>query len=551
MNGADLPTQDKSAHTPLARIRIARLTRQVAATPPNGSQGETFPLNLIGALPAREDSGVILAACDSHYYWRFAITLVLSIERHATPQRMHLHLCEPDQATLRHVDRLAEQLNHVRLSWTADDGKLADAVPSRDVYYSAARFLVAPLVLEATKAPLLCIDADAIAMKPIWPAYEAARRDADILLFQQRSTLARKVFPGAVGINPTPGGFQFSKALARSLAAVLTTGPTDHFDQLTLRYLLSEMERRTAVVVKDMPLSLMDYGYDDASVIWTPKGQGGKSADTYHRARQEIAGLFPNVERKRRPEASPAQPVSAEGASDSNDRPCDGPGTKAALPSPRLARIAERHGRWVDQLDLRNRPWLILGSAPDPTIPPEIAATHARIDINNAGRTAAAMGLGRADLTVRAKKKSWEEHRHVDTRGLIWLHSKPAFLLKLFLLTKPYDHIGSVIELSRPDRDAIVTYVAGTSVQSIGDLGKVTNGIAAACYGLLLGVPRIVLAGISLSKVGHSYDDLGRRRRQVDEDAFILDCLKDDPRLFTTEADLASDTGIQLLGKAG
>jgi hypothetical protein len=532
----------------LARIRIARLAHKMAATA-NGGQAQPIPLELIGALPAREESGIILAACNIHYYWRFAITLVLSMERHAVPQRMHLHLCEPDRGTLRHVDRLSRQLGHVRLSWTADDGKLAQAVPSRDVYYSAARFLVAPQVLQATKAPLLCIDADAIAMKPIWPEFEAARQDADILLFQQRSKVVRKVFPGAVGINPTPEGLRFAKTLARSLAAVLATSPTDHFDQLTLRYLLSGLERRSAIAVKHMPLSLMDYRFNDGSAVWMPKGQGGKSAEAYHRARQEIVGLFPNIERKR-PEPSEARPVGAEGLTDSDGQPQTAPEPKTALPSPRLVRVVERHGRWVDQLELRNRPWLILGSAPDPTIPPEIAATHARIDINNAGRTAAAMGLGRADLTIRAKKKSWEEHRHVDTRGLIWLHSKPAFLLRLFLLTKRYDHIGSVIELTRPDRDAIVTHVAGTSVQSIGDLGKVTNGIAAACYGLLLGVPQIVLAGISLSKVGHSYDDLGRRRRQVDEDAFILDRLKDDPRLFTTEGDLASDTGIRLLGKA-
>jgi hypothetical protein len=205
-----------------------------------------------------------------------------------------------------------------------------------------------------------------------------------------------------------------------------------------------------------------------------------------------------------------------------------------------------RHGRWLESLGIRDKPWLILGSAPAPSIPAGILGSHARIDINNAGRTAAALGLGRADLTIRAKKKSWQEHPHVDTAGLIWLHALPALALRLLLLNKPYDYIGHVIGLGRPVRDAIVTHVAGASVESIGDLGKVTNGVAAICYGLLLGVPAIVVAGISLSATGHSYDQLDRRRRQVDEDSFILGRLRDRPELFTTEPELARDSGLRL-----
>ncbi|MCO6050958.1 hypothetical protein NGM99_14335 [Mesorhizobium sp. RP14(2022)] len=216
-----------------------------------------------------------------------------------------------------------------------------------------------------------------------------------------------------------------------------------------------------------------------------------------------------------------------------------------------LDRIARRHRPWLESLGIRSKPWLILGSAPDPTLPPAIFGTHARIDINNVGRTAQALGLGRADLTVRARKKSWEEHAHVDTNGLLWMHTWPRFMMRLPLIGKSYDHIGSVMPLKRPERDLIVSHIAGASPQSIGDLGKVTNGVAAACYAMFLGVPRIVLAGISLSKVGHSYDELGRRRRQVDEDAFILERLKTRADLFTTEPDLAEDAGIKLWAPKG
>ncbi|MCB8837075.1 hypothetical protein [Aurantimonas sp. VKM B-3413] len=224
---------------------------------------------------------------------------------------------------------------------------------------------------------------------------------------------------------------------------------------------------------------------------------------------------------------------------------------RASTEAPWIARYRLRHRRWLEKLGILDKPWLIFGAAPNPTVPAElVSGTYARVDINNAGRTAAELGLGPADLTLRAKKKSWQEHPHLDTRGLLWIHTAPAMFLRLLLLNKPYDSIGTVAPFRRRDRDLIVTEVAGVSASTVGDLGKVSNGVAAICYGLLLGVPSIVAAGISLSKMGHSYDDLGRTRRQIDEDRLILGRLKADPRLSTTEPDLAAETGIRLWGEA-
>lgn len=211
-----------------------------------------------------------------------------------------------------------------------------------------------------------------------------------------------------------------------------------------------------------------------------------------------------------------------------------------------LHKLLSSHSRWLRGLGLLDKPWLILGSAPSPTIPASLAATHLRIDINNAGRTAAELGLGRAALTLRAKHKSWQEHPKLDTGALLWIHDYPVLLLKLLLLFRPHTYIGSLATMTREERQAVVTQVSGASLASIGDWGKVTNGVAAICYGLLLGVPEIVVAGLSLSKAGHSYDHLARERRQMQEDAFVLNRLKDHPRLLTTEADLANDSGLRL-----
>lgn len=209
--------------------------------------------------------------------------------------------------------------------------------------------------------------------------------------------------------------------------------------------------------------------------------------------------------------------------------------------------FAARRGPWFASLGLTERPWLILGSGPEPTVPRELLAAHARVDINNVGRTAQAMGLGRADLTIRAKRKSWTEHTALDTHGLLWIHDLPTPLLRAILAFKPHRHVGTVRPIGKQERDRLVAEVSGVALDGVGAWGKVTNGVAAICMGLALGAPRIVVAGMSLSKSGHSYDALGRTRRQVDEDRIVLESLRHRAELWTTERDLAAEAGLQLV----
>jgi hypothetical protein len=212
----------------------------------------------------------------------------------------------------------------------------------------------------------------------------------------------------------------------------------------------------------------------------------------------------------------------------------------------RWSEFRSRQRKWLSGLGIVDRPWLILGAAPSPTMPEGIFSTHARVDINNAGLTARSLGLGPADLTIRKKSKSWAEYPDLNTRGLLWYNTSPTWLLRLQLLTRPRVRVGSIMTFKRSDRDGIVEMLAGESLQGAGDIGKATNGVAGLCYALFVGVPQIVLCGISLSKQGHSYNELARKRLQVSEDAFVLSKLKDRPEVFTTEPGLAAEAGIKL-----
>ena len=209
-------------------------------------------------------------------------------------------------------------------------------------------------------------------------------------------------------------------------------------------------------------------------------------------------------------------------------------------------KLRAKHLDWLGPLGVLDRPWLVLGSAPGPTLPAELVAESARIDINNAGRTAAALGLGRADLTIRAHRKSWEEHPALDSKGLLWVSDYPTLWMRWQLSRQKRARVDFLRSWRRKERDAIVEFVVGEPMEGIGNYGKATNGIAAACYGLFLGVPRIVLAGISAGLPGHSYDSLDRPRRQVEEDVFVLERIGKRRELMTTEATLAAAVDIAL-----
>lgn len=212
-----------------------------------------------------------------------------------------------------------------------------------------------------------------------------------------------------------------------------------------------------------------------------------------------------------------------------------------------LAILRERHRHWLARLGILDVPWLILGSAPSPTLPPDLIGRCARVDINNSGKTASALGLPPADLTFRKRRKSWEEHPHVRTRGLLWLHNKPLWWMHLELLAKPHVRYESLMRATKPEREAIVRVVSGGLPADIGEVGKVTNGIAALCYALFMGVPSVTLAGFSVTRMGHSYDDKGKVRRQIAEDSFVLTRLRDRGNVFTTEMDLSERIGLPLV----
>lgn len=288
----------KKWHSAPMRFRLRRRVARVVADPSRyeAAYGR-FRGALRGTLPTTGGSGVVVAACNDYYYWNFAITMLRSIERHPIVEHVHLHLCEPRPETERHLASFAATLRNVRLTWTADDGSLAKTLVYPTIYYAAVRFLIAPLVMEATDAPVLCIDIDGIAVRPIWPAYEPARDKGDVVLIKRgnQKDHGRRILASALGINPTASGRRFAVGLARSIAAAIELRPLYHVDQIVIHYLTDRLETKGGLKVVQMPKALADFDFNEDAVIWTAKGWQRKRSDVYMDAMKAVDRAFPDV----------------------------------------------------------------------------------------------------------------------------------------------------------------------------------------------------------------------------------------------------------------
>lgn len=212
-----------------------------------------------------------------------------------------------------------------------------------------------------------------------------------------------------------------------------------------------------------------------------------------------------------------------------------------------LDRIRDEHRRWLSAHGLLNRPWFVLGSAPDPTIPPAIATRAALVCVNNAGAAAARVGLPPADLTVRGKSKEWLALAECEVPLVLWVCDRnPLHLLwkRMFIRTR---RLGEIRTMRRDVRRAVDLHVLGDGSADDERIEKPSTGVFAVIYGLFVGVPEVILAGMSMDKKGYSYDAPRARMLHGAEDRFALENFAARyPAVRTTEPVIAEETGIPL-----
>jgi hypothetical protein len=213
-----------------------------------------------------------------------------------------------------------------------------------------------------------------------------------------------------------------------------------------------------------------------------------------------------------------------------------------------LDALRESNRRWLAPHGLLERPWFILASGPDPTIPPDITGRALLVCINNAPATAARMGLGSPRLTFRNPNKEWKSVAGCKLPLILWLSNKrgpEVIWLKLFTAR---GIAGDIRTMRKSTRDVLNRHFLGSALSNVGQMHKPSTALFAVFYGLFVGAPEIILGGVTLEKDGYSYTTaLPGIHKHRDEDFAAMQMLAEQyPAVSTSEAEVAAATGLRL-----
>ena len=232
---------------------------------------------------------VIMAACDSHYFMRFAPAFVSSIDRN-TRFDAHIHVVNPTEEVLalacvlnsRVSNQITYTFNDLDLSTLGKDFKSSGASnrPEVRAYYASLRFLVAPFLLQHA-GQLLILDIDCMVMND----FEMPTKPVG---YFPREPLKGTVGWEAEGTKCAAGCVYFHKDALNICDAVgETLGGLElrwFNDQIALNHVISQVPEQ---FVHKFDGNFMDWEFKEGTTIWTGKGPRKYDNETYV-ARQHV-----------------------------------------------------------------------------------------------------------------------------------------------------------------------------------------------------------------------------------------------------------------------
>lgn len=214
----------------------------------------------------------------------------------------------------------------------------------------------------------------------------------------------------------------------------------------------------------------------------------------------------------------------------------------------RFDRIRSELRNWLQhRLGPLDRPWLILGSAPKPTLPSVIPRDWLFVCINNAPLTADMLGLRPADLVIRTTAQTWDEIAGLSARATLLITTAPLRKVRKLQPRSLEFAAGSLRTIKKKDRNLYLAQFLAWPGELSSEAERPSNGVLGLAVALECGASEAIAAGISLSKHGHSYNSTGATRLHVATDGRALATMAEDPRFATTEEDLALSLGIRLV----
>lgn len=234
--------------------------------------------DLHGEWPLPNSAGIFFTACDAEYFRLYGENYVRSIARSGGDQSVHLHIYDADAAMVRRATEYG-CLSGVPVTVTRD--AYCDVALYSEYLFAAGRFVILPRLLAAAGSPVICTDIDVLVRRSLNDSIAALRSDDVSLHLRPKSSLPwRKVLASTVIAMPTRSAQHFFDAVAKLLQDVLAKPLTHHVDQmfLYLAYRQARVDRSCPVRFACMSQSLVDWEFEERSLIWNAKGPERKAA---------------------------------------------------------------------------------------------------------------------------------------------------------------------------------------------------------------------------------------------------------------------------------
>jgi len=240
-----------------------------------------FEAGLQGTIPTGSDtSDLILVACNDAYFESYARALVNSAASVGQCLAIHIHLLEPSQKTIEEAQLLQNRHSTIHLTFTVDRCEAANNLRFRNVYYTAARFLLVPSLLQRGVNRVLVIDVDTIMKNSPWPILDRIAEPHDgAFIFRRRQWKPwKKILASAVYYRSSERSLTMASRIANSILTALELSPRYHIDQIIPHYLFRIGGHGLRSMFLNMPHDIMSYRYETSAAFWTTKGPEKRSS---------------------------------------------------------------------------------------------------------------------------------------------------------------------------------------------------------------------------------------------------------------------------------
>ena len=203
--------------------------------------------------------------------------------------------------------------------------------------------------------------------------------------------------------------------------------------------------------------------------------------------------------------------------------------------------------------------WVILGSAPTPTIPHSKIADSTLVCVNASGLVASKSRLPVPDLTIMSgymavpprneiEKTTRNAISGLNTKGLVWIDRGCTFAdAKARLENLDYGYETATV-FTHEQRSQIVKQITGADLANQSGDRKISTGLFAVCFALYRGASEVILSGISLSTGGYDYCQLPKERKHsLPDQTAISKLLEANLPVKTSEKALSDQTGLPLV----